>query len=107
MPTEPVDIFADAFRVYVGAFGCMLTFSLSNADQQAVTPPGTTLPSDRVATIRLAPELLKGMAFMLRQQIIAYEREEGKIVMPEKYIAAAVALVGADSEAWNRCWEYT
>lgn len=106
MPTEPVDLFADAFRLYIGAFGCAIHFSLSDPDQQVVTAPGAHLPDNRIATIRLTPELMKGLAFIMRRQIIAYEQSGNpRIELPPNYMSAALA--GADLESWNRCWEYT
>jgi hypothetical protein len=104
MPTEPVDLFADAFQIFVGGLGSAIYFSLSDPEQQAETTVGR-LPSHRVATIRLTPELMKGLAFLLTTQIKLHEQNNPRIELPTDSMTRISAAVGP--EAWGRFWGYT
>jgi hypothetical protein len=109
---EQVDLFVDGFRVNVMPFGCTLVFTLSHPQPESqglVAPlPGTTtpvLPSDRVATIRMTPALMKGMAFILRNQLARFEQtSHTTIELPQD--AMPSVLAGTDQAAWERFWEY-
>lgn len=105
MGTEPADIFADAFKIFVGGFGSSLHFFLSDPDQEAT--PGGLLPSNRVATIRLTPELLKGLTFLLYRQVVMYESANPRIELQPDAMARVFAGSGIDREKWDRFWGYT
>ena len=106
---DAVDLFADAVHINVMAYGCTLQFGLSRPVPMAVpTPPpteATPLPTDRLATIRLSPELLKGLAFLLREHVLRYERNANvRIELPPELLASILA--GSNRERWNDCWEH-
>jgi len=101
---EPIDVFADAFKVQMMPFGCTLTFSVSSPDQPTMTDPKQLLSSTRVVTMRLTPELIKGMAFILREQVVLYEKTHKVLIdVP----ADNLKLAGLSLENWNRFWGYT
>jgi len=103
---EAIDIFAEAFRVYIGALGCALHLSLSDPAAHESTPAGQLFPSKRMATVRTAPEMMKALTFILRQQVLRYERTNKiRIELPPDMMTRA--LEGADLASWNRCWEYS
>ncbi len=114
---EAVDIFADAVHIHVMPFGCTLQFGVSRPVPMTVSQPGAPaappptsppelLPSDRLATIRLTPEFLKAVAYLLRQHVLGYEKTSGfKIELPPAMMA--LVLVGSSREQWDQCWGYT
>ena len=100
---EPIDVFADAFRVQIMPFGCTLTFSVSSPEQPTMADPQQLLPTTRIVTVRLTPELIKGMAFMLREQVVMYEKaNKVRIDVPP----ANLEVAGVNMQNWNRFWEY-
>ena len=109
MPTEPVDLFADAFQVNVFPFSSKLTFSLSSAELRPdQVAPGELLPTTRIATIRMTPELMKGLVFLAHQEILKYEREGGaRIQLPKDVMARIQTTTGKTQEQWDRFWGYT
>lgn len=104
---EPIDVFVDTVHINVLPLGCTLQFGLTKPAPMVLTQPGVQPPpltSDRVATIRLTTELLKGMAFLLREHVLQYEKTSGfKVQLPPDLMANA--LVGTTRERWDRCWE--
>ena len=103
---EPIDVFVDAMHIAVMGFGSTLQFAVSKpVPMSGPQPPGSMpLPSDRVATIRMTPEFLKGMAFLLREHVLLYERNSGfKIELPKELMANI--LSGTSIDRWKRCWE--
>lgn len=105
---DAIDVFADAVHINVMAFGCTLQFAVSKPVPMApplpAPPAPTPLPADRVATIRLTPELLKGLAFLLREQVLQYERNAHlKIEIPPELMGGLLA--GTGRERWDRFWE--
>src|SRR5437016_12509703 len=103
---ETSDIFADGVRTFVGAYGCALHFWLSTSDAHFSTPAETNLPSERVATIRMTPELMKSLAWMLYRQIKLYEEPyQLEVELPSNLMVSA--LEGTDRAAWDRFWGYT
>jgi hypothetical protein len=68
------DVFADQFSMNLGPFGCALNFTLSSAMPAA---PGGATQGQPVATVRMSLEHLKLMTFLIRRQLIEYERQAG------------------------------
>ncbi len=102
---EPIDFFVDGFHIDVLPFGCILTLHQSRAPVQG-DPETQLLASDHVATVRMTPEFLKGMAFLLRNQVIIHERTSGRrIDLPADMMTRL--LTGTDRQNWDRCWEYS
>ena len=95
---EPMDVYADQISINVGPFGCALNFSLS-----ASLPPagGGVMPGSPVGTVRMSLEHLKLMAFMLRRQLIQYERGAG-VQVPVPQDVLNQLRIGR--EDWNECW---
>ena len=103
---DPVDIFADGLNVQVGALGCVMHFRLS-IPGAAPNPddPRALLPSQPVVVVRVTPEFLKCMTFLLRENIRRYEQAGAfKIEIPPEIMRSV--LEGSDQETWNRIWEY-
>ena len=105
MLNEPVDIYADGFKILVNGFGSSINFHLSDAEQTEV-PAGELFASHRVATIRMTPEMLKGLAFLLYQQVLLYERENPRVELPANAMKR-MAEGGITRETWERFWGYT
>jgi hypothetical protein len=102
---DPVDIFADGFNVQVAALGCVMHFNLTVPGAPPAEDPTALLPSRTVATVRVTPEFLKGMTFLLRENIRRYEQGAGfKIELPPDIMA--VVLKGSDQATWDRVWKY-
>jgi hypothetical protein len=96
--SNAVDVYADQFAVHIGPYGCVLNYSLSSA----VPPsPGGAPQADRVATVRMSLEHLKVMAYILRRQLLDYERQAGvRVQVPGEVLNAL--RIGA--EDWNTVW---
>jgi hypothetical protein len=102
---DPADVFADGFNVQVAALGCVMHFTLSIPNAPPAADPGALLPSEPVAIVRVTPEFLKGMVFLLRENIRRYEQSAGfKIKLPPEIMR--VVLVGSNQQTWDRIWEY-
>lgn len=95
---EPIDIYSDQFQVSTSPYGCTVNFMLSPA-----TPPvpGSLPQAERLACVRMSLEHLKVMAFMLRRQIVQYERATGtKIPLP----ADLLNSLQVGPEDWDSFW---
>jgi hypothetical protein len=91
---ETNDIFADGVRTFVGAYGCALHFWLSTPEAHVSTPAEMNLPSARVATIRMTPELMKSLAWMLYRQIKLYEEQYRlEVELPSNMMVSALAWI--------------
>lgn len=97
MPDE-VDVYSDQFQVTVSPYGCTLNFTLTNATPPA---PGSVPQSQRQATVRTSLEHLKVMVFVLRRQMLQYEREAG--IQVELPISVLNSL-GIGHEDWESFW---
>lgn len=96
---DPVDVYADQFQINAGPYGCILNFLVTQRDPVAV---GAVPQPERVATIRMSLEHLKVMTFLLRRQVVTYERNAAiRISIPQ------VVLNGLQvgREDWNECWK--
>jgi len=97
---EPIDIFSDQFQVTVGPYGCVLNFSLTSAQPP---PPGAVRPADRLASVRMSNEHLKVMTYILRRQIVDYERRLAvRVPVPQEVINA----LGIGREDWEEFWAH-
>jgi hypothetical protein len=97
--TEPIDVFSDQFQLTVGPYGCTVSFMMSPA-----TPPvpGSMPQAERLASVRMSLEHLKVMAFMLRRQLMQYERGTGtKIQLPLDILNS----LQIGPEDWNAFWQ--
>ena len=97
MPDAP-DIYADGVGINVGPFGCAVNFALSPA-----VPPagGGAAPGQPVATVRMSLEHLKLMTFLLRRQLIQYERQSGVRIPISQEVLNQLRI---GREDWEECW---
>lgn len=110
MVEKVVDVFVDGLMVTVSAYGCTLRFSQSIAvDFAAVSrvDEGAPVPSEHVATLRMTPEFIKGVVFVMYQHVVQYERSVGgKIPLPPELIEGATeGAAGATLEQWDQFWK--
>jgi len=96
--SEPVDVYADQFQINFGPYGCSINFLVSSREPAA---PGMVPPANRVATVRMSLEHLKVMTFMLRRQMMSYERSAAvQIQIPQQVLNA----LQIGREDWTECW---
>lgn len=98
MPDAPVDAYADQLGINIGPFGCALNFGVSTS-----FPPlgGGAVAGQPVATVRMSLEHLKTMAFLLRRQLLHYERESGvRVPVPQDVLNQ----LRIGREDWEECW---
>jgi hypothetical protein len=95
---DPVDAYADQFQITLGPYGSTLSFLVSQATPP---PPGASLQSDRVATIRMSLEHLKVMTFLLRRQVVQYERDRAIDVQIPQEILNSLRI---GLEDWQAFW---
>lgn len=113
MVERPVDAFVDGMVVTVSAYGCTIRFSQSISEEPGVIAEraereGTgKLPSEHVATIRMTPEFLKGVIFVMYQHLREYEQAiGGKIPLPPELVEGArEGAEGASQEQWDEFWK--
>ena len=98
---EPIDIFADQFQLTVGPYGCTLSFLLS---PPAPPAPGSMPQGERMASVRVSIEHLKVLAFMLRRQIVQYERATGTEVQLPADVLNSLQI---GPEDWDAFWGRT
>lgn len=95
---DPIDAYADQVQLQMGPFGCVLNFSASSPLPVA---PGVPPPAQHVASIRMSLEHLKVMAFILRRQMLEYERESRtRVAIPQEVLNA----LRIGPEDWDGCW---
>jgi hypothetical protein len=96
---EPVDVYADQFQVHTGPYGCTLNFLLTGPTPPA---PGSPVQAGRIATVRMSLEHLKVMTYMLRQQVLEYERRTATSVqLPPEMLNQ----LGIGREDWDGLWK--
>ena len=95
---EPVDVYSDQFQISVGPYGCTLNFMVTSSTPSA---PGMQMQAQRAATVRMSPEHLKVMTFLLHRQLITYEKEAGVSVGIPNLILNGL---GIGLEDWNSFW---
>lgn len=98
MADSSFDLYADGVGLNIAPFGCALNFALSPA-----VPPagGGAAPSQPQVTVRMSLEHLKMMAFLVRRQLIEYERQSG-ISIPIPRDVLNQLRIGP--EDWDTCW---
>jgi hypothetical protein len=96
--SEPVDVYADQFQISLGPYGCTVNFLVSRPTPPA---PGTSLQTDRVATIRMSLEHLKVMTFLLRRQLVQYERDRTVTIEIPGELLNSLRI---GREDWDTCW---
>ena len=95
---EPIDVYSDQFQINMGPYGATLNFLLSGATPPS---PGSAPQVDKLATIRMSLEHLKVMIFVLRRQILEYERASGvQLQLPSDVLNA----LGIGREDWDALW---
>ena len=99
MPDAP-DVYADQMGLNIAPFGCAINFSVS-----APIPQATGISAGQpVATIRMSLEHMKMMAFLLRRQLIEWERGSGtQIPIPQEVLNQ----LRIGREDWDECWGST
>lgn len=96
---DPIDIFSDQFQVNIGPYGSTLNFMVSNAVPPA---PGSVAQPERLATVRMSLEHLKIMAFMLREQLVEFERSQGiHVELPLRVLNN----LRISKEDWESFWQ--
>lgn len=95
---DPSDHYADQFQISVGPYGCTLSFLLSKP-----TPPtpGTPVQADRLSTVRMSLEHLKVMTFLVRRQLVQYERDTGIDVQLPGDLLNSLRI---GREDWDEFW---
>lgn len=97
MADEPIDVYADQLGVNIGPFGVALNFGQS----PAVPPAGGVGAGRTVAAVRMSLEHLKVMTFMLRRQLVDYERTSGtRVAVPQDVLNQ----LRVGREDWEECW---
>lgn len=96
---DPIDVYADQFQINVGPYGCVLNFLVSGP---AAPAPGAAPQVERLASVRMSLEHLKTMTYILRRQVIEYERQAGvRIQLPQEVLNS----LRIGREDWDTCWE--
>ena len=91
------DVYADQVALNVAPFGCAINFSVSPAIPQA----GGMTPGHPVAIVRMSLEHMKMMTFLLRRQLMEYERGSGaQISIPQEVLNQ----LRIGREDWEECW---
>ena len=95
---DSVDVYADQIGINLGPFGCALNFSASSP-----IPPagGGMIPGHPVATVRMSLEHLKLMTFMLRRQLLEFERGTGVHIQVPQDVLNKLRI---GREDWDRHW---
>lgn len=95
---EPIDVYSDQFQVNIGPYGCTLNFMITNPTPPA---PGSAPQAERLASVRMSLEHLKVMTFMLRQQVLQYERQTAiRIQLPIDVLNS----LRISPEDWESLW---
>ncbi len=95
---DPVDIYSDQFQVNVGPYGCVLNFSASDPQPP---PPGAAPNVHRLASVRMSLEHIKVMTYLLRRQLVEYERQTGITVPLPPQVINALQI---GREDWDGFW---
>jgi hypothetical protein len=95
---EPVDIYSDQFQITIGPYGCVLNFSATSPEPSA---PGSPRAADRLASVRMSNEHLKVLTYVLRRQVLDYERRMGvRVPVPHEVLNA----LRVGPEDWEAFW---
>lgn len=95
---DATDVYSDQLGINVGPFGCALNFGIS----PSIPPPGGgAQPLHHVATVRMSLEHAKVMTFMLRRQLLEYERDGGIQVSVPQDVLNQLRI---GPEDWQEFW---
>jgi hypothetical protein len=101
MAEKVVDVFVDGLMVTVSAYGC-IAVDLSVISQ---VDEGAAVPNEHVATLRMTPEFIKGVIFVMYQHVVQYEQSiGGKIPLPPELIEGATQGAPGTREQWDQFW---
>jgi hypothetical protein len=95
---DGIDVYSDQFQVHTGPYGCTLNFLLTSPTPPA---PGSPVQASRVATVRMSLEHMKVMTYMLRQQLLEYERRTGTTVQLPMEMLNQLRI---GREDWDNLW---
>jgi hypothetical protein len=96
--SDAIDVYSDQFQVHTGPYGCTLNFLLTSPTPPA---PGSPVQATRVATVRMSLEHMKVMTYMLRQQLLEYERRTGTAVQLPMEMLNQLRI---GREDWDNLW---
>jgi hypothetical protein len=97
---EATDVYCDQFQMNIGPFGSTLNFSLSSPTPPA---PGSPPQAERLATVRMSLEHMKVITFILRRQILEYERNSGVGVSLPSQLLNSLRI---SPEDWESFWRH-
>ena len=93
----PIDFFSDMYSVTAGQGECEITFCLSPIPN----PTGPVGETTMQGNVRMGHNIAKMLAFHLRTQILAHEREMGG---QQPIPPTILNTVGIGIEDWNAFW---
>ena len=93
-----MDAYADQFALHIGPFGCSINYSASPATPP---PPGGAAQGTMVGTIRMSLEHLKVMTYMMRRQVLEFERSTGVNIPVPREVLNQLRI---GPEDWDECW---
>lgn len=95
---DQVDIYSDQFQINTGPYGCTLNFLVTSPQPPA---PGSAPQAERLASVRMSLEHLKVMTYVVRRQVLEYERQSGvRIQIPQEVLNA----LRIGREDWDTFW---
>jgi hypothetical protein len=97
---EATDVYCDQFQMNIGPFGSTLNFSLSSPTPPA---PGSPPQAERLATVRMSLEHMKVITFILRRQILEYERNSVVGVSLPSQLLNSLRI---GPEDWESFWRH-
>lgn len=93
-----MDVYADQFGLNIGPFGCSINFSISSA---MPPPPGGAVQGQSLGTVRMSLEHLKVMTYLMRRQLLEFERTTGVQVPVAREVLNQLRI---GPEDWTECW---
>lgn len=100
---DALNVFADVMNIGgISANGVQLNFYQSPVAplSRPGEPPAPPMLPQRVTTVRVTPQHLKQIAWVLYNNVRGAESQLGVIVMPENVLKG----MGIDAAAWNQFW---
>ncbi len=104
------DVFTDGFQPRLGPYGCDLLFTLTEQPEVVLPrppgvpePPQAWKPPKNLVNVRMTPQHLKVMVFLLWKQINNAENQMGvRFDVPKAIMDAS----NVDEPQWNAFWGY-